>query len=152
MRVGRDARRPHGELVADVLAVLWAAGEPLTAQQVKEALDHGLARTTVTTILTRLHEKGTLVRSRPARSFAYAPVEDAAGLAAGRMRRELEKEPQRDLVLKRFVSSLSEDDEDVLRRLLLDAQTEAEAGAQTGARAATAADSGRPGPEDDAWA
>ncbi|MFE4397964.1 MULTISPECIES: BlaI/MecI/CopY family transcriptional regulator [Streptomycetaceae] len=124
---GRDARRPHGELVADVLAVLWAAGEPLTAQQVKETLNQGLARTTVATILTRLHEKGTLVRSRPGRSFAYAPVEDAAGLAAGRMRRELEKEPQRDLVLKRFVSSLSEDDEDVLRRLLLDARPEAEA-------------------------
>lgn len=117
---GRNARRPHGELVADVLAVLWAAGEPLTAQQVKETLNQGLARTTVATILTRLHEKGTLVRTRPGRSFAYAPVEDAAGLAAGRMRRELEKEPERDLVLKRFVSSLSEADEDVLRRLLLD--------------------------------
>ncbi len=122
---GRGARRPHGELVADVLAVLWAAGEPLTAQQVKETLNRGLARTTVATILTRLHEKGTLLRTRPGRSFAYAPVEDAAGLAAGRMRRELEREPERDLVLKRFVSSLSEADEDVLRRLLLDARSEA---------------------------
>ncbi|WP_049660323.1 BlaI/MecI/CopY family transcriptional regulator [Kitasatospora sp. MY 5-36] len=130
---GRDARRPHGELVADVLAVLWAAGEPLTAQQVKETLNQGLARTTVATILTRLHEKGTLVRSRPGRSFAYAPVEDAAGLAAGRMRRELEKEPQRDLVLKRFVSSLSEDDEDVLRRLLLDTRQVGEATAEAAA-------------------
>ncbi|GAB7183829.1 BlaI/MecI/CopY family transcriptional regulator [Kitasatospora sp. Ki12] len=145
VRDGRDARRPHGELVADVLAVLWAAGEPLTAQQVKKALDQGLARTTVATILTRLHEKGTLVRTRPGRSFAYAPVEDAAGLAAGRMRRELEKEPQRDLVLKRFVSSLSEDDEDVLRRLLLDTRT-----ATTGA--SSAADSGEPEAEDGAWA
>ncbi|MER7668085.1 BlaI/MecI/CopY family transcriptional regulator [Kitasatospora sp. NPDC096128] len=132
---GRNTRRPHGELVADVLAVLWAAGEPLTAQQVKQTLDQGLARTTVATILTRLHEKGTLVRTRPGRSFAYAPVEDAAGLAAGRMRRELEKEPERDLVLKRFVSSLSEADEDVLRHLLL--------GPRTGA--VTAAPSGRTG-------
>ncbi|MFF2073201.1 BlaI/MecI/CopY family transcriptional regulator [Kitasatospora sp. NPDC058162] len=128
---GRNARRPHGELVADVLAVLWAAGEPLTAQQVKETLNQGLARTTVATILTRLHEKGTLVRTRPGRSFAYAPVEDAAGLAAGRMRRELEKEPERDLVLKRFVSSLSEADEDVLRRLLLDPGSELASKART---------------------
>ncbi|MEU8924572.1 BlaI/MecI/CopY family transcriptional regulator [Kitasatospora sp. NPDC048545] len=109
-RDGQDARRPHGELVADVLAVLWAAGEPLTAQQVKGALHQDLARTTVTTILARLHEKGTLARTRPGRSFAYAPVADAAGLAAGRMRQELEKEPHRDLVLKRFVSSLSADE------------------------------------------
>ncbi|MFE3877342.1 BlaI/MecI/CopY family transcriptional regulator [Kitasatospora sp. NPDC059146] len=121
-RDGQEARRPHGELVADVLAVLWAAGEPLTAQQVKGALHQDLARTTVATILTRLHEKGTVARTRPGRSFAYAPVADAAGLAAGRMRRELEKEPHRDLVLKRFVSSLSADDGDALRRLLLEAE------------------------------
>lgn len=85
------------------------------------ALQQKLARTTVATTLARMHENGTLERSRPGRSFAYAPVADAAGLAAGRMRRELEKGPQRDLVLKRFVSSLSDDDEDVLRRLLLQA-------------------------------
>ncbi|MFD7908753.1 BlaI/MecI/CopY family transcriptional regulator [Kitasatospora sp. NPDC059722] len=120
----QEARRPHGELVADVMAVLWAADEPLTAQQVKGALRQDLARTTVATILTRLHEKGTLARTRPGRSFAYAPVADAAGLAAGRMRRELEKEPHRDLVLKRFVSSLSADDGDALRRFLLEAETE----------------------------
>ncbi|GAA3066245.1 hypothetical protein GCM10020254_07220 [Streptomyces goshikiensis] len=93
---GRDARRPHGELVADVLAVLWAAEEPLTPQQINGALGRDLARTTVTTILTRLHEKGTLVRTRSGRGFAYAAADDAAGLAAGRMRRELDREPQRD--------------------------------------------------------
>ncbi|WP_327128344.1 BlaI/MecI/CopY family transcriptional regulator [Streptomyces sp. NBC_01727] len=93
--------RPHGELVADVLAILWAAEEPLTPQQINAALRH-LARTTVTTILTRLHEKGTLVRTRAGRGCAYTAADDAAGLAAGRMRRELEREPHRDLVLKRF--------------------------------------------------
>ncbi|MEV8286372.1 BlaI/MecI/CopY family transcriptional regulator [Streptomyces niveus] len=114
------ARRPHGELVADVMAVLWAADGPLTPQQINAALDRDLARTTVTTILARLHNKGTLVRTRAGRGFAYAAADDAAGLAAGRMRRELEREPQRDLVLKRFVSSLSEGDEEELRRLLLE--------------------------------
>ncbi|MFD7517182.1 BlaI/MecI/CopY family transcriptional regulator [Streptomyces niveus] len=114
------ARRPHGELVADVMAVLWAADGPLTPQQINAALDRDLARTTVTTILARLHDKGTLVRTRAGRGFAYAAADDAAGLAAGRMRRELEREPQRDLVLKRFVSSLSEGDEEELRRLLLE--------------------------------
>ncbi|MET7508491.1 BlaI/MecI/CopY family transcriptional regulator [Streptomyces albidoflavus] len=118
----KDERRPHGELVADVLAVLWQAGEPMTAQQVNAALDKGLARTTMTTILGRLYEKGTVRRVPAGRGFAYEPVEDAAGLVAGRMRRELESEPQRDLVLKRFVTSLSEDDEETLRRLLLEAE------------------------------
>ncbi|MFD5637410.1 BlaI/MecI/CopY family transcriptional regulator [Streptomyces sp. NPDC127077] len=123
---GRDDRRPHGELVADVLAVLWEAGKPLTAHQVNALLDKGLARTTTATILSRLYEKGTLRRSPTGRSFAYEPVEDAAGLVAGRMRRELESEPRRDLVLRRFVSSLSEGDEETLRRLLLEAEDEAE--------------------------
>lgn len=123
---GRDDRRPHGELLADVLAVLWEAGEPMTAQQVNAALDKGLARTTMATILTRLYEKGTLRRIPSGRGFAYEPVEDAAGLVAGRMRRELESEPRRDLVLKRFVSSLSENDEETLRRLLLEAEDDSE--------------------------
>ncbi|MFE9852354.1 BlaI/MecI/CopY family transcriptional regulator [Streptomyces sp. NPDC005576] len=117
---GQDARRPHGGLVADVLAVLWAAREPMTPQQINAAIGRDLARTTVTTILTRLHEKGMLVRTRAVRGFAYAAADDAAGLAAGRMRRELEREPRRDLVLKRFVSSLSEGDEEALRRMLLE--------------------------------
>lgn len=121
----RDDRRPHGELVSDVLGVLWEAGTPMSAQQVNAALGQGLARTTMATILTRLYEKGTLRRVPSGRGFAYEPVEDAAGLVAGRMRRELEREPRRDLVLKRFVSSLSENDEETLRRLLLEAEAEA---------------------------
>ncbi|MFF0217708.1 BlaI/MecI/CopY family transcriptional regulator [Streptomyces vinaceus] len=122
----RDDRRPHGELVSDVLAVLWEAGTPMSAQQVNAALGQGLARTTMATILTRLYEKGTLRRIPSGRGFAYEPVEDAAGLVAGRMRRELEREPRRDLVLKRFVSSLSENDEETLRRLLLEAEADGE--------------------------
>ncbi|MER8185953.1 BlaI/MecI/CopY family transcriptional regulator [Kitasatospora sp. NPDC094015] len=113
-----DTRRPHGELVADVLAVLWAAPEPLTAAQVKDALGGRLARTTVTTILTRMHEKGTLRRERAGRGFVYSPVHDAAGLTAERMHRELHRDPHPGLVLERFVSALSPDDEQVLRRLL----------------------------------
>lgn len=118
-----DSRRPNGELVADVLAVLRASPGPLTAGQVGDALAHRLARTTVTTILTRLHEKGTLSRERDGRRFVYAPVHDAAGLTASRMHRELHSDPRRELVLKRFVSALSPDDEDVLRRLLRTAES-----------------------------
>ncbi|MFC9331848.1 BlaI/MecI/CopY family transcriptional regulator [Kitasatospora sp. NPDC057015] len=124
MTVGSDPRRSHGELVADVLAVLWAAPGPLTAGQVRDALGGRSARTTVTTILTRLHEKGTLARERGGRGYAYSPVHDAPGLTASRMHRELHNDPHRDLVLARFVSALSPDDEDVLRRLLRAAEQE----------------------------
>ncbi|MGW4384739.1 BlaI/MecI/CopY family transcriptional regulator [Kitasatospora sp. NPDC004531] len=115
------ARRPAGELEAQVLAALWAARAPLTPQQVQDAVDAGLARTTVATILARLHEKGTVTRSRAGRSFAYTPtVQDADGLAARRMRTELDRGPDRSTVLARFVSDLSDEDERLLRDLLGD--------------------------------
>ena len=58
---GRTDRRPAGELEASVLAALWAADAPLTPGAVQLELGGGLARTTVTTILTRLHAKGAVV-------------------------------------------------------------------------------------------
>ncbi len=66
-------RRARGELESDVLATLWAADGPLTARQVMERLPGDLAYTTVLTILSRLYDKGMLVRHREGRGFAYAP-------------------------------------------------------------------------------
>ncbi|ROQ72798.1 Transcriptional regulator BlaI [Streptomyces sp. ADI92-24] len=111
-------RRPSGELESTVLAALWAAGTPLTAGQVQEAIGAELARTTVTTILSRLLEKGTVARTRSGRGFAYTPTEDAAGLTARRMHSELRKDEDRSTVLARFVSQLSDEDERLLRDLL----------------------------------
>lgn len=111
-------RRPAGELEAGVLAALWAAGEPLTPGRVQAALGAGLARTTVTTILSRLHEKGTVSRVRSGRGYAYAPTEDAPGLTARRMHSELARDDDRGTVLARFVSQLSDEDERLLRSLL----------------------------------
>ncbi|MFE2287424.1 BlaI/MecI/CopY family transcriptional regulator [Streptomyces sp. NPDC059443] len=111
-------RRPAGELEAAVLAALWAAGTPLTPLQTQDALGGTLARTTVTTILSRLHDKGTVDRIRSGRGFAYLPIEDASGLTARRMHAELEKTEDRSAVLTRFVSRLSDEDEQLLRALL----------------------------------
>ncbi|TQF03062.1 BlaI/MecI/CopY family transcriptional regulator [Kitasatospora acidiphila] len=114
-------RRPSGELEAQVLAALWAADRPLTPQDVQLALGGDLARTTIATILARLHDKGTVERTRAGRAYAYTPtVQDPAGLAARRMRTELEREQDRSTVLARFVSDLSDDDERLLRELLGD--------------------------------
>jgi predicted transcriptional regulator len=114
-------RRHPGELESSVLSVLWAAPGPLTPAEIQRALGGGLARTTVSTILSRLHEKGVVERSRSGRAFAYAAAREAAdapGLAARRMRSELDKEQDREAVLARFVSGLSDEDEEHLRRLL----------------------------------
>jgi len=123
MMIGPQRRHP-GELEADVLAVLWSGGGPLTPADIQRALGGGLARTTVNTILSRLYGKGVVTRVRSGRAFAYAPAreaQDAPGLAARRMRSELEKAPDRETVLARFVSGLSPDDEHLLRALLSDA-------------------------------
>ncbi|GHH83704.1 hypothetical protein GCM10018793_46440 [Streptomyces sulfonofaciens] len=111
-------RRPAGELEASVLAALWAADGPRTALQVQQGLPMPLARTTVATILARLHEKGAVVRQRAGRGYAYSPAQDAHGLTARRMHHELDKDSDREVVLARFVSQLSPDDERVLRELL----------------------------------
>ncbi|MER6119207.1 BlaI/MecI/CopY family transcriptional regulator [Streptomyces sp. NPDC001743] len=101
-----------------ILAALWAAGTPLTPGQVQRAVATELARTTVTTILSRLYEKGAVTRSRSGRGFAYTPTEDVAGLTARRMHSELRKEQDRGTVLARFVSQLTDEDERLLRDLL----------------------------------
>ena len=117
---GEDAagRRAAGELEAEVLAVLQAAGSPLSPGEVRDRLGGDLAYTTVVTILSRLHGKGVLDRRKAGRAFLYAPVADEPGLAARRMTQMLDAEPDREAVLARFVSGLSGKDEELLRRML----------------------------------
>ncbi|MFD0574139.1 BlaI/MecI/CopY family transcriptional regulator [Kitasatospora gansuensis] len=112
-------RRQAGELEGAVLAALWASQRPLTAPELQRALPAGLARTTVATILARLHDKGTVRRTRQGRAFAYSPVvEDPAALSAQRMHTELDRGDDRSGTLARFISRLSSDDEDLVRALL----------------------------------
>ncbi|MCZ0991165.1 BlaI/MecI/CopY family transcriptional regulator [Streptomyces diastatochromogenes] len=118
MTDAKDERRPAGELEASVMAALWAAGAPQTPGQVQLTLGADLARTTVTTILTRLHDKGMVERSRQGRGYAYFPLQDAQGLTARRMHTELDRDTDRETVLARFVAQLSPDDERILRDLL----------------------------------
>lgn len=103
-----------------MLAALWAADTPLTSAQVQRRLGAELAYTTVVTILSRLHAKGTLAREQRGKAHAYWPVADESGLAARRMRQVLDAEPDRSQVLAQFVSDLSDEDEQTLRRLLGD--------------------------------
>jgi len=115
---GEPGRRGSGELEAEVLATLQRAGAAMTPGEVKDLIGGDLAYTTVVTILSRLHAKGVLARHKAGRAYHYAPVSDQPGLAARRMARVLDEENDRAAVLARFVSSLSESDEDLLRRML----------------------------------
>jgi predicted transcriptional regulator len=76
-----------GELERDVLLIIWRRG-PVTADQVREALDRPLKDSTVRTILRRLEEKGYLVHTVDDRTFIYRPAESrqrVAGRAAKRI-------------------------------------------------------------------
>jgi predicted transcriptional regulator len=132
------SRRPAGALEAEILALLRAAGTPLSPGQVRDRLAAGqppasaesysaasysalsysaLSYSTVVTILSRLHAKGLLSRQRDGRAFVYTVV-DEASLAAGRMSQALDTGRDHDAVLTRFVSGLSGRDAGLLRRLL----------------------------------
>ena len=111
-------RRERGSLEREVVAALAAAATPLTPGQVRERLGGDLAYTTVMTVLSRLTEKGLVVRTRAGRGYVYGAVLDAAEITARRMRRLLDTGDDRAAVLTRFVGALSDEDERLLLELL----------------------------------
>jgi predicted transcriptional regulator len=113
-----NRRRAGGELENEVLAALWAAGRPVTSREVQHALDANLAYNTVQTILVRLHEKGLVQRHPDGRAHRYSPTKQPAELTAERMHLLLTAGPDRRSVLSRFVGTLDESDEQILRDLL----------------------------------
>ena len=115
---GRGPKRPNGSREAEVLDLLQQADGALTPGQVAECLGGELTYSTVVTILTRMHTKNLLTRTWRGRAYAYAPVTDAPGFAARRMRTVLEERPDREAVLARFADGLSATDADLLRQLL----------------------------------
>jgi predicted transcriptional regulator len=113
-----STRRAAGVLEADVLGALWAADGPVTPAELQAAIGTGLAYNTVHTILTRLQDKGLVMRVRHRGRSGYRPSKDAAQDAADRMRTVLDSGRDRAEILQRFVTSLSAADELVLRRAL----------------------------------
>lgn len=111
-------RRAPGELENEVLAALWAVGEPSAAGTVRDQITGDPAYTTVLTILSRLYEKGLVTRVRAGRGYVYSPVRDEAGHTAAGMRALMEKSGDRATVLARFVSELASEDERLLEQLL----------------------------------
>jgi predicted transcriptional regulator len=120
----RSTRRAAGELESEVLGALWAEPLPLTPTQLHATLGSDLAYNTVHTILTRLCDKGLVVRTTIDGRPAYAPAQGAAEWAAGQMRAVLERGNDKAAILHRFVSSLSPADEAALRAVLSEDESE----------------------------
>ena len=81
-----------GPLERRVMEHFWRVG-PSTVAEVLETLNHAssrtLAYTTVLTIMTRLHDKGYLTRTREGRHFRYVAAFDEASLPGELGRRAL---------------------------------------------------------------
>jgi len=105
-------------LESEVLASLWAAGRPLTPNEVLSDLGEDLAYTTVMTALSRLYDKGAVDRDRAGRAYAYTPVLDQAGIAAARMSEMLDSGTDRAAVLAWFAGRLSAQDASLLVEML----------------------------------
>jgi predicted transcriptional regulator len=69
-----DKRISDAEL--DVMEVLWAADQPLTAADVAELVDaeRGWSMATVKTMLSRLAAKGAITHRVDGRRFLYSPA------------------------------------------------------------------------------
>jgi predicted transcriptional regulator len=111
-------RRPRGDLEHQILATLAAADAPMTAAEVREALDPALAYNTVLTVITRLHDKGEVTRESAGRAYAYRAVTDRAAVTAWRMQRLLDGDDDRAAVLARFHDTLSPADVALLAELI----------------------------------
>jgi predicted transcriptional regulator len=114
-------RRTAGALEAEILGILRTDTRPLSPGEVRDRITAGgqreLSYSTVVTIMSRLHDKGLLIRQRAGRGFSYTAL-DEASLAANRMSSALGSGIDRGAVLSRFVSGLSGRDARLLRSLL----------------------------------
>jgi len=99
------------------MTILWEEEDGLTPRQVHTHLgpNHKVAYTTVTTVITRLWNKGQLTRTAEGISFRYSTKESQEEYAARRMQEILDTAGDRNLALNRFMGHLTEEDLRLLR-------------------------------------
>lgn len=121
------ARTPHfedvlGPLAAAIVREVNARGEASVAEVVealRRAQDREHAYTTIMTIMSRLHEKGVLVRERRGRQYIYRPaapeaelIDRLSGLAVDRL-----VERYGSAALRHFAVRIADLDPETRRRL-----------------------------------
>lgn len=111
---------PSGELESRVLDVLWTADRAMTPGEVHAILatDRDLAYTTVMTILSRLCDKGELLRTKRGRAYAYRPLVGREQRVAQRMHDVLEAAQDHAVALNAFAATLSAAEQAALRAAL----------------------------------
>jgi len=94
-----------GGLEAELMDLLWAAGEPLGVRELAGRLPGPpRAYTTLVTVLTRLVGKGLVVRAGDGRRYTYRPAGDPDQLTARAIERLLEAAGDRRAVLAHLVA------------------------------------------------
>ena len=64
-----------GEAELEIMKVLWKAGEPVNTQYINEAVEEkGWKRTTISTFLTRLVDKGAISSEKRGKLYYYTPI------------------------------------------------------------------------------
>lgn len=64
-----------GEAELEIMKVLWKAGEPVNTQYINEAVEEkGWKRTTISTFLTRLVDKGAISSEKRGKLYYYTPL------------------------------------------------------------------------------
>ena len=110
-----------GPLEMRVLGLL-AEGEPQSVGDLRARLDTKLAYTAVMTVLSRLHEKGLVVRVKDGNRYLYSPASRAPkvkGGILGRVRRALFPDGDaRPLLALLEEEELSRDDLRALREVI----------------------------------
>ena len=112
--------RRKGELEQLVLAALWSSDTPLTAVDVRATFDEPLpAMTTVITVLERLRSKGQVSREKSGTdSYRYTTTTSHDEHIVDSMTTALAASSDRALALINFTGQLSDEDKEVLRRML----------------------------------
>lgn len=113
-----------GPLEYAVMQALWAASPAsvptvLDAVNEQRSADETLAYTTVMTVLSRLYNKGLLVRDRRGRGYEYTPRFNEPGLVAHLSEREVQGLLDRygEVALAQFAAAVDRADERLVARL-----------------------------------
>ncbi len=110
-----------GTLERRAMQAVWQLGRA-RVREVRAALDHAVAYTTVMTVLDRLYKKGALDRQRDGRAYVYSasasPDQLQSSFALGLLRRLLGHGPQAaSPILSSLVDTVGERDHQLLDEL-----------------------------------
>lgn len=98
-----------GEAELEIMKVLWNASKPVNTQYINEAVaQHDWKRTTISTFLTRLVQKGALTCEKQGKFYYYTPL-----ISRSEYRRTQTKNLIKNLYngsVKEFAVSLFEDE------------------------------------------